>query len=217
MSLLEFPTRHPAGRGVRLARRFLGGLVLTTLLLGGGCSSKKEKSSAPPPVAVEAVTVKVAPLSETLSAVGGLSSPQQTTLTSQIDGKVATLAIRQGQVVSRGTVLATLDASVQQAAVQAAEATLFNARQIYERDQRVKDTGGLSAQQMQSDEANLRQAKAQLAQAQANLEYTRILAPFTGALGLRQVSLGSFVKAGGSNSRSPSKPAKTGGLRIWAS
>ena len=100
------------------------------------------------------VTVKVAPLSKTLTAVGSLSSPQQTVVTSQIDGKVASLNIRQGKVVTRGErCLATLDDSVQQAAVQTAEAELFNARQIYERDQQVKDTGGLSEQQLQSDEA----------------------------------------------------------------
>ena len=42
----------------------------------------------------------------------------------------------------------------------------------------------------------MRRAEAQLKQARANLEYTRIRAPFTGSLGLRQVSLGAFVKAG---------------------
>ncbi|MEJ2700240.1 MAG: efflux RND transporter periplasmic adaptor subunit, partial [Desulfuromonadales bacterium] len=135
-------------------------------------------------------------LEETLTAVGSLSSPQETVVTSQVDGKVTTLNIRQGRVVRRGAVLATLDDSVQQAEVLTADADLFNARQIYQRDQKVRDTGGLSEQQLQSDEAAVRRAEAQLDQARANLEYTRIRAPFTGSLGLRQVSLGAFVKAG---------------------
>jgi len=194
---LKAPSRWPFDKVFCPIRRFSILLSLAAAFFSGpGCTSKEKKGPPPPPVAVEAASVRVAPLQETLTAVGSLASPQQTVVTSQIDGKVATLAIRQGQVVNRGTVLATLDDAVQQAAVQAAEATLFNARQIYERDQRVKDTGGLSEQQMQSDEANLRQAEARRRQARANLEYTRILAPFTGALGLRQVSLGAFVKAG---------------------
>lgn len=161
-----------------------------------GCGPGKQEAKAPPPVAVEVAPVKVASLEKTLTAVGSLSSPQETVITSQVDGKVTTLNIRQGRLVRRGAVLATLDDSVQRAGVLTAEADLFNARQIYQRDQKVRNTGGLSEQQLQSDEAAVRRAEAQLDQARANLEYTRIRAPFTGALGLRQVSLGAFVKAG---------------------
>jgi membrane fusion protein (multidrug efflux system) len=171
-------------------------LLLGVLLPGLGCTSRETKAPPPQSVAVEVAPVKVAPLEETLSAVGSLASPQETVVTSQIDGKVATLSIRQGQVAARGSVLATLDDSVQRAEVRAAEATLFNARQIYRRDQKVRKIGGISEQQLLSDEAAVRQAEAQVEQARASLAYTRIRAPFTGALGLRQVSLGSFVKAG---------------------
>jgi membrane fusion protein (multidrug efflux system) len=186
-----------SGGYTAIAARFGALLILLSLLPAlAGCGQGKEEEKAPPPVAVEVAPVRVGPLEKILTAVGSLSSPQDTVLTSQVDGKVATLDIRQGRIVSRGAVLATLDDSVQQAGVMTAEADLFNARQIYQRDQKVKDTGGLSEQQLLSDEASVRRAEAQLEQARATLEYTRIRAPFTGSLGLRQVSLGAFVKAG---------------------
>jgi membrane fusion protein (multidrug efflux system) len=173
-------------------------LLLFLAFFPQGCEPGKQEHQAgtPRPVPVQVAPVEVSSLEDILTAVGSLSSPQETVVTSQIDGKVTSLHIRQGQVVNRGDVLATLDDSVLQAEVLAAEADLFNVRQIYQRDQKVRDSGGLSEQQLQSDEAAVRQAGARLQQARANLIFTRISAPFTGSLGLRQVSLGSFVKAG---------------------
>jgi membrane fusion protein (multidrug efflux system) len=173
-------------------------LLLFLAFFPQGCEPGKQEQQAgtPRPVSVQVAPVEVSSLEDILTAVGSLSSPQETVVTSQIDGKVTSLHIRQGQVVNRGDVLATLDDSVLQAEVLAAEADLFNVRQVYQRDQKVRDSGGLSEQQLQSDEAAVRQAEARLQQARANLMFTRISAPFTGSLGLRQVSLGSFVKAG---------------------
>jgi membrane fusion protein (multidrug efflux system) len=148
------------------------------------------------PVHVEAAPVKVAELQQELPAVGSLSSSQETVVAPQIAGRVVSLDIAQGQVLERGTILARLDDSIQKAALAAAQATLNNARDIYERDRQVVKTGGVSEQQLQSDETAVQQAEAQLAQAQVNLQYTTIRAPFTGALGMRQVSLGAYLKDG---------------------
>ncbi|MEJ2168670.1 MAG: efflux RND transporter periplasmic adaptor subunit [Desulfobacterales bacterium] len=162
-----------------------------------GCQNREESESAVAmPVHVEAVLVKVADLQQELPAVGSLSSPQETVVAPQIAGKIVSLNIAQGQVLQRGAILAQLDDSIQKAALAAAEAALTNARQIYERDRQVVKTGGVSEQQLQSDEAAVQQAEAQLRQAQVNLEYATIRAPFTGILGMRQVSLGAYLKDG---------------------
>ena len=177
------------------------GALYVCLILGmlfmQGCQNREEAGSAVAmAVHVEAAPVKVADLKQELSAVGSLSSPQETVVAPQIAGKIVSLDIAQGQVLQRGAILARLDDSIQKAALAAAEATLTNARQIYERDRQVVKTGGVSEQQLQSDEATVQQAEAQLQQAQVNLEYTTIRAPFTGLLGMRQVSLGAYLKEG---------------------
>jgi membrane fusion protein (multidrug efflux system) len=172
------------------------GLILAVLLILS-CRSREESTGAVAmPVQVEAARVKVAELQQEIPAVGSLSSPQETVVAPQIDGRVVSLDIAQGKVLQRGTILARLDDSIQKAALAAAQATLNNARGVYERDRRVLKTGGVSEQQLQSDETAVQQAEAQLAQAQVNLQYTTIRAPFTGALGMRQVSLGAYLKAG---------------------
>ena len=172
------------------------GLILAVLLILS-CRSREESTGAVAmPVQVEAARVKVAELQQEIPAVGSLSSPQETVVAPQIAGRVVSLDIAQGQVLQRGTILARLDDSIQKAALAAAQATLNNARGVYERDRRVLKTGGVSEQQLQSDETAVQQAEAQMAQAQVNLQYTAIRAPFTGALGMRQVSLGAYLKAG---------------------
>ena len=171
--------------------------LLCGMLLIQGCQIREESGSAVATrVHVEAAPVKVADLQHELPAVGSLSSPQETVVAPQIAGKIVLLDIAQGRVMQRGAILARLDDSIQKAALAAAEAALTNARQIYERDRQVVKTGGVSEQQLQSDEAAVQQAEAQLQQAQVNLEYTIIRAPFTGMLGMRLVSLGAYLKEG---------------------
>jgi membrane fusion protein (multidrug efflux system) len=175
---------------------FYVGLMLGMLLIPG-CQSREESGyDGEMPVHVEVAPVKVADLQQELPAVGSLSSPQETVVAPQISGRIVSLDIAQGQVLQRGTILARLDDSIQKAALAAAEATLTNARGVYERDRQVVKTGGVSEQQLQSDETAVQQAEAQVRQAQVNLQYTTIRAPFTGALGLRQVSLGAYLQAG---------------------
>jgi len=144
-------------------------LVLGMLLMQG-CQIREESGSTlAMPIHVEAAPVKVADLQQELPAVGSLSSPQETVVAPQIAGKIVSLNITQGQVMQRGAIVARLDDSIQKAALAAAEAALTNARQIYERDRQVVKTGGVSEQQLQSDEAAVQQAEAELQQAQVNL------------------------------------------------
>ncbi len=171
-------------------------LIIGALFLGACQAEEKSKTPASPPVKVEAAPVKEETLDRVLSAVGSLSSPQDTVIAPQITGKIVFLNIEQGKAVKQGEVLARLDDSAQKAAVMAAQAALSNARQIYERDTKVAGTGAVSEKQLQSDDSAVKQADAQLEQVQTNLRYTVIHAPFTGLLGMRQVSLGAYLKDG---------------------
>ena len=196
LRVLSVPAAGERGcNGLQAAVLYVG-LILAVFLIAS-CRSRDESGSAGAmPVHVEAAPVKVAELQQELPAVGSLSSPQETVVAPQIAGRVVSLNIPQGQVLERGTILARLDDSIQKAALAAAEATLTNARDVYQRDRQVVKTGGVSEQQLQGDETAVQQAEAQVRQAQVNLQYTTIRAPFTGALGMRQVSLGAYLKDG---------------------
>lgn len=174
------------------------GLLLIPVALLAGCKGEQKAAFNPmlAPVAVEVAEVRVAPLQQTLAAVGSLTSPQSTPIAPQIGGKLVELNIEQGALVKKGMVLARLDDAALRAQLMAAQSALGNARQIYARDQQIANSGALSAQQVDSDAAAVRTAEANLAQVRANLDYTTLRAPFTGTLGIRQVSLGTYVAPG---------------------
>lgn len=194
--ILAAPEAEEGVRSGFYGTALLAGLVLAMLFIAGCRNREQSRAGGAMPVHVEAAAVKVADLKQELPAVGGLSSPQETVIAPQISGRIVSLDIAQGKVLQRGQILARLDDAIQKAALAAAEATLTNARDVYERDSQVVKTGGVSEQQLQSDKTAVRQAEAKVRQAQVNLQYTTIRAPFTGALGLRQVSLGAYLKAG---------------------
>lgn len=176
----------------------LAACVLLPIVLLAACKSEEKPKMNPMtmPVNVEVAPVRVAPLERTLAAVGSLSSPESIAVAPQIGGKIVYLNVEQGQSVQAGAVLARLDDSTLKAQVAAAEAAAANAKQIYDRDQQIAGTGALSSQQMESDAASLRTADANLGQTRANLAYATIRAPFSGTLGIRQVSLGAYVAPG---------------------
>jgi multidrug efflux pump subunit AcrA (membrane-fusion protein) len=80
------------------------------------------------------------------------------------------------------------------AALTAADVTLTNAIDVYQRDRQVVKTGGVSEQKLQSCGTSAQHAEAQMRQAHVNLPYTTIREPFTGALDMRQISLGAYWK-----------------------
>lgn len=176
----------------------LGYLLLIPAALLAGCKGEQKPAMNPmnAPVTVEVTEVQTGALQQSLAAVGSLSSSQSTPIAPQIGGKLVALNIEQGARVKKGMVLARLDDAALRAQWMAAESALTNARQVYERDEKIAGTGALSAQEVDQDAAAVRNAEANLAQAQANLDYTVLRAPFAGTLGIRQVSLGTYVAPG---------------------
>jgi membrane fusion protein (multidrug efflux system) len=179
------------------AKKSIVWALLAMVALLNACKAEENtKALTSMPVKVEVTPVKEETLDRMLPSVGTLSSPQDTVVGPQITGKIVFLNVNQGKVAEKGGILARLDDSVQKAVVLAAQAALLNARQIYEKDAKAAGTGGVSEKQVESDESAVKQAEAQLEQAQANLQYTVIRAPFTGLLGMRQASLGAYLKEG---------------------
>jgi membrane fusion protein (multidrug efflux system) len=187
---------HASDWGRRVSRIAWVLMVVVAVFLSGCKAEEKAEAPTSMPVKVEVLPVKEETLDRLLTAVGSLSSPQETVVAPQVAGKIVFLSVEQGKVAEGGETLARLDDSVQKSAVMGAKAALLNARQIYEKDVKVTGTGGVSEKQLQSDEAAVKQAEAQLEQAESNLRFTVIQAPFTGLLGMRKVSLGAYLKEG---------------------
>jgi membrane fusion protein (multidrug efflux system) len=152
--------------------------------------------NAPAGTAVEAATVAVVKLPNTLTAVGSLRSDETIVVRPEIAGRVARIEFREGERVAQGQVLVHLDDSVQKADADRAKANLVLQKSKYERAVDLRNKGFISSQAKDEAENNLKVSEADHELALARLAKMQIRAPFAGTIGLRSVSLGDYVKEG---------------------
>lgn len=153
-------------------------------------------AGAPQAVTVEAVKVVRASLPQAITAVGSLRSDESVTLRPEVAGRIATIGFAEGQRVQKGAILVRLDPTVNEAEVKQARANMTLAKSKYDRAVDLAKSNFISGQARDEAESNMKVAEATLAVAEAKLAKTEIKAPFSGIIGLRQVSLGDYVKEG---------------------
>ncbi len=142
-----------------------------------------------------------------LDAIGTVSPFNTVTVRTQIDGRLDRVAFQEGQDVKTGDLLAVVDprpwkALLDQAKAKKAEdvAQLDNAKLSYERNSALGAKGMVGQQavdaakaQMDQFTATVQADDASIEQAEVQLGYTEIRAPFDGRVGIRQMDLGNIV------------------------
>jgi len=213
-------------------------VLATTALLG--CSAPEPPAQSPdgPPVPVKLATAHEESLDALYRASGTVRGRTTAVLTSKTVGYVRSVAVRAGDRVQAGQVLAMLEAndssaSVRRAnagfeqslearaeaenAVSAAEAALRIAKSTHDRVAALHASGAVAQQEFDEAEARLQgataqadmararlrmsgsrisQAKAEIGEAQAALDYSRIVAPFAGQVIERRVEPGNLAAPG---------------------
>ena len=147
-------------------------------------------------VAVEVARVAASDFSDEASAVGSLKSNESVVLRPETAGRIASINFRDGAIVSRGTVLVTLDAAVQEAELAQARANLALAQSNHQRNQELLGKKFVSQQAVDNSAAALKVQEAAVLLAEAKVGKMRVKAPFDGMVGLRNVSVGDYVKEG---------------------
>jgi len=148
------------------------------------------------PVSVEVTKVATASLPQAIVAVGSLRSDESVTLRPEVAGRISEILFTEGQRVVKGAILLRLDQAINEAEVQQARANQVLAKSKYERAVDLSKSNFISGQARDEAESNMKVADAALALAEARLARNQIKAPFAGVIGLRQVSLGDYVKEG---------------------
>jgi membrane fusion protein (multidrug efflux system) len=149
-----------------------------------------------PAVAVEVAAVQSAQLQEDVSAIGTLRSNESVVVRPEISGRITEINFVEGGAVQKGQLLVALDSSVYAAEVQQAKANLALAETSFNRTSELERAKFVSSNAKDQALNVLRVAEANVALAAARLAKTRIHAPFGGVIGIRQVSVGDYVKEG---------------------
>ena len=145
-----------------------------------------------------------------LDALGTVTPLATVNVTSRIAGTLDRVQFKEGQMVRSGALLAQVDPRPYQIALQQAqgqlardEAALTNAQLLLSRDETLLAQDSIARQDVDTQRATVKQNEgvvksdqAGVASARLNLVYTRITAPVSGRVGLRQVDVGNYVTAG---------------------
>lgn len=172
--------------------------VLLAVLLAG-CGKREEKEvSAPkaPAVAVAVTEVAVQPLWDEEEVVGSVEAAQRAVLSAKVTGVIDSLKVAPGARVTRGEVLATIDAREIRARLDSAVAAQDQARKDFARVERLLQSGSSTRQEFDAATTRLRTADAALVEARTMLQYTEIAAPFDGVVTRKMIEVGDLATPG---------------------
>ncbi|MFV8816218.1 efflux RND transporter periplasmic adaptor subunit [Haliea sp. E17] len=159
-------------------------------------SALAAQDHTPPPITVAVTTAREESWPTTLEAVGTLRAARGVNLATETSGEIIDIAVESGQRVEAGQLLLTLNDSVEQAARERAQANLVLARQLYERDASLVKQKSIPQSQYDRSLADLTAATASLAEIEAQLKNKRIIAPFSGTIGIIRVKTGDYTESG---------------------
>src|SRR5271154_3095405 len=191
--------------GECMAKRFILMLVVVGLILGGLGFLKYRQveaaiaagaSFAPPPTAVTTVVAKRETWPSTLEVIGTVAAIQGVTVSADLPGTVDKIHFESGQWVSEGDILGELDTRQEKAQLANIEAQRDLARIQYGRSEQLSKAGVISKSEYDNAAAQQKATEAQVGDIKAAIARKTIHAPFSGILGIRQISLGQYLAAG---------------------
>lgn len=190
--------------GTRFAMRLLLLCVIVAAAIGGWFWFEK------PVTQYETTRVKSGNVESVVAAIGTLSPRHSVEVGAQVSGQIITLSVEPGDTVEKGQLLVEIDASLQQATVDAGRAELASqraqlasrqaqallAKQQYQRQQKLMKRGVGRDEDLEKAAASLKTANAEVDQLNAMIEesqsrlkgdearlgYTRIYSPMTGTV-----------------------------------
>ena len=186
-------------------------LVLIVWFLIKWLSAPKPVAKAPPVIPVAAATVKRGDINVYLDELGTVTPVYTVTVASRVAGELTEVHYREGQIVKKNDLLAVIDPRPYRAALVQAQgqlardqALLDNARLDLVRYQNSYAEHAVPEQQVATQKALVDQDagtvkldQGNLDAAQVNVDYTRIVSPIDGRVGLRTVDPGNIVPANG--------------------
>ena len=136
---------------------------------------------------VKLFTVDAGVGNEVRSFPATIQASQRAEMSFRVSGQLQELAVREGDVVEKGQVIARLDPTDYEIALEDRQAAFENAERNFARAEELIVSGSISQLDYDRMEADFRSTRAALSQAQTNLDYTTLRAPFRGRIARRYV------------------------------
>jgi membrane fusion protein (multidrug efflux system) len=188
-----------------MTKRMVIMLIAVAIVFGGIFGFQAFKASmikkfmtamGSPPQTVSAAKAAYSAWQPKLEAIGTLRAVKGADLSLDVPGVVASISFNSGDDVEQGAPLLKLRVEDDLAKLESLQAMAELSEIVNQRDQKQFKMQAVSQATLDTDAANLKNAKAQVVQQQAVIDKKFLRAPFAGHLGIRAVDLGQYLAAG---------------------
>src|SRR5262245_13198119 len=142
------------------------------------------------------VLAKKETLGDRLEAIGTLYANESVNVTAKTQGIIRSIDFEDGQTFKQGEQIAAIDAGEQDAALNVELANLEQQRKELARTESLRKDNFVSQSRVDEQTALLKRAEATVAAARVRSGDRRIVAPFSGIVGNRRISIGALVSPG---------------------
>ena len=182
----------------------IGGIVVACVALAYNAFMPKENSDLKEAPAkerkqqgqalnVRAVVIGEQLITDALAMSGSLVPDEEVSLSFETSGKITDIYFKEGSMVEKGQLLAKINDAPLQAELRRKEAQLRLMQDRVFRAKALLEKEAVSKEAFQEAEANLSALKAEIDGVKAEIAQTELRAPFSGVIGLRQVSVGAYA------------------------
>ncbi len=147
------------------------------------------------PMAVNYYVVKLDTFNNDVFATGKIGALNEVQILPEVNGKVMAIYFKEGETVNKGTVLVKLNDADLQAQLLKTKTQIKLSEQKLERLKKLIAINGISQEELDAQENELNSLKADMAFTSAQIAKTTITAPFSGVVGLKNISEGAYVSA----------------------
>ncbi|OOW85543.1 RND transporter [Xanthomonas campestris pv. vitiswoodrowii] len=171
--------------------RVCAALLLAVVLVGCSRQASTPAAAKPIPVSVQAVATR--PWNSTVQSIATVRARESVALTAAVSDVVEQVYFDSGDEVKAGQLLLRLRGNSQQAALTAAQATFEETDQLYRRQLSLVGQQLVAKSTVDTQRALRDAAQARVQQMRAEITDREVRAPFSGVLGIRQISPGSLI------------------------
>ena len=176
-------------------------LLLSSVLVGiSSCNSDKKKGAPAAgrqrqqgPLLVDGFLVKPSSVSEDVEVPGSLLPFEETIIKAEVGGRIVEMNIQEGSVVQKGTLLVKLFDRDLVAQLKKLQVQLKLNEKTEERNRELLKINAISQQDYDLSSLNVENLRADIESTQIAISKTEIRAPYSGTLGLRNISPGSYI------------------------
>ncbi|MBI3138678.1 MAG: efflux RND transporter periplasmic adaptor subunit [Sphingobacteriales bacterium] len=177
-------------------------LIVFLLLIAASCGNKKNKIQPPqpgaagaktPPMRVDAYIVKTESFGESIEVPGNILANEVAEIHPEVSGRIVYLNPAEGKYIGKGTLLAKLYDADLVAQLKKLQVQLALAEKTEERQSQLLKIQGISQQDYDISLLQVNNLRADIGIIQTSIAKTEVRAPFSGQLGLRNISMGAYV------------------------